>query len=471
MPDLRSQLPSVTSILATDEARTLESRYSRAILIVWIRTALAERKDELQKGSSPHSKDGELQCLLGKLEQIAAVGRSRSLTSVINATGILLHTGLGRSPLCKDVGAFAVECSGTTNLELDLISGERGNRGEQLISRWQSLTGCEDSLILNNNAAATLLTLQALCAGREVVISRGQLVEIGGSFRLPEVFSLSGAILKEVGTTNRTRIDDYRTAIGPNTAAILRVHPSNYRIEGFADSPDIAELCRLGRETGVTVIDDIGSGCLLSTAEYGLPAEPTFQDSVAAGADLVLGSGDKLLGGPQSGIVLGRSQLIQQLRRHPLYRVLRIDKLTLAALQATLDLYLHSQTDRLPIVRMLRQSEVSLHQRAEQMLARLTVPDAWSIVIRQDQSAIGGGSLPGADLPTCVLEVSHKSVSAVEIAYRLRTGTDPVVTRIHKQSVVLDLRSVLSEDDDRLVRALNAVLTGDSADSDRYHRP
>lgn len=457
MPDFRSLSPSVSVVLATPRARSLESRYSRAVVIMWIRSAVADRKNELQNGMSPQSRDEELQCVLQKVESLAKASASRRLTPVINATGIILHTGLGRAPLSEEAAAAVAACAGTCGLELDLISGERGQRGEQLTGLWQALTNCEASLTLNNNAAATLLTLQALCTEREVIISRGQLVEVGGSFRLPDVFSLSGAVLREVGTTNRTRMDDYRAAIGPRTAAILRVHPSNYRIEGFTETPDIREICELGREAGLPVIDDIGSGCLIDTTQYSLPSEPTFRESIEAGADLVLGSGDKLLGGPQAGIVLGKGELIQRLRRHPLYRALRIDKLTLAALQATLELYLHQQTDRLPIVEMMSQTAASLRLRAQQIAARLSSAAGVTISMRDDHSAIGGGSLPGADLPTVVLQISVDSQSAVETAYRLRTGSIPVVTRIHNQFVVVDLRSVLSRNDEQLVQALQAL--------------
>jgi L-seryl-tRNA(Ser) seleniumtransferase len=355
------------------------------------------------------------------------------------------------------------EAAGGCNIEVDLASGERRYRGHQLLPAFRALTGCEDALIVNNNAAATLLTLQALCAGREVVISRGQLIEIGGSFRLPEIFELSGARLREVGTTNRTRASDYEQAIGPQTAAVMHVHPSNYRVVGFTDAPGINELARVAHARGLPAIDDIGSGALVDVTKYGLPAEPTFAGSIAAGADLVLGSGDKLLGGPQAGIVLGRSDLVTVIRRHPLARAVRVGKLTLAALSATLDAYLRGTAEReIPTLSLLATTAADLRRRAEAISRELTATDSLEIDVADDVAPVGGGSLPGAELPTVVLSIGHRSRSADELARRLRTGTIRLFPRIQHERVIVDLRSVLPADDADVAQALREASADNS---------
>jgi L-seryl-tRNA(Ser) seleniumtransferase len=322
---------------------------------------------------------------------------------------------------------------------------------------WRQLTAAEDALIVNNNASATWLALRVLCQGREVLISRGQLVEIGGSFRLPEIFSEAGVRLREVGTTNRTRVADYAAAIGPETAALLRVHPSNYRLVGFAESPGIAELATLARERNLLCIDDIGSGCLIETTRLGLPAEPTFSHSIAAGADLVLGSGDKLLGGPQCGILLGRSLWIEQMRRHPLARCLRVDKLTLGALSGTLQSYLRgTAVQELPVLALLATPVADLHRRAEQIATAIVPPPGLTIETISEQAPVGGGSLPGAELPTAALRITG-SVGAEVLAERLRQGTPRLFPRVQQGGVLVDLRSILPDDDVQVVQALRGL--------------
>lgn len=325
-------LPSVTQVLAHPDIEWLIEDLSRPVIVEWIREELEQRRRILRISSLAVSRESELERLLETIKRRARDAQSRQLSRVINATGVILHTGLGRAPLSDEAISRVVSCAQSTNVELDLVTGKRRQRGYQLLSKFQTLFACEDATVVNNNAAATLLTLQALCRDREVIISRGQLIEIGGSYRLPDIFELSGAILKEVGTTNRTRIEDYERAIGPDTAAILCVHPSNYRVIGFAETPPIEPLAKLAHRYGLLAIDDIGSGSAVSTERLGLPDEPTFLRSVQAGADVVLGSGDKLLGGPQSGIIVGRQTPLEKIREHPLSRVLRVDKLTLAAL-------------------------------------------------------------------------------------------------------------------------------------------
>jgi L-seryl-tRNA(Ser) seleniumtransferase len=391
---------------------------------------------------------------------------SRTFGAVINATGVVLHTSLGRAPLSAAAVVAIGEAAAGCNLEVDLESGQRRSRGHQLQAAWKQLTGAEAALVVNNNAAATVLALDALCRGREVIISRGQLIEIGGSFRLPDIFAQSGAILREVGTTNRTSLSDYERAIGPGAAAILRVHPSNYRVVGFSDSPPIAELAPLAHRFGLACIDDIGSGCLVDTTRFGLPAEPTFQQSLAAGADLVLGSGDKLLGGPQCGILLGKAPLVRRLSEHPLARAFRIDKLTLAALSATLDAYIRGAAAReIPTLALLASSQPDLLERAQRIYDSCVHDGnsrsgpaesggAFKLDVAPGTAPVGGGSLPGAVLATAVLRITHSHLTANDVARRLRLGIPPVFPRIHEGQVVLDLRSVLPGDDEQIIAAL-----------------
>ncbi|MEZ6042945.1 MAG: L-seryl-tRNA(Sec) selenium transferase [Planctomycetaceae bacterium] len=468
-----SLLPSVTELLqACDQCPQL-SRVPNLLLKRWIRTTLHERRSELAEGRALDHEDrhSEKNLLTGRLRLLATRSENQQIRKVINATGIVIHTGLGRSPLSQWALSAIADCSGCANVELNLETGQRTHRGFQTEEKLQALTGCEDSIIVNNNAAATLLTLHAVQEGvrNEVLISRGQLVEIGGSFRLPEIFSLSGAMMREIGTTNRTRLSDYEINIRATTAAILRVHPSNYRVVGFTESPSISALCQLGQRNGLPVIDDIGSGSLIDPAQsngvtqtLSAPVqaadEPTFSASLAAGADLVLGSGDKLLGGPQCGIIVGSRHWIRRLRQHPLARAVRVDKLTLAALSATLDHYLNHQIDQIPVWRMLRETVPDLRCRAEWLASQLPISDRATIDIEADESETGGGSLPTMLLPTIVLRLRVQGISTNILAQRLRTGRPGVVPRISDDAVVIDLRSVLPEDVGVLAECLTKVM-------------
>jgi len=448
-------LPAVDAVLHQPAVEILIAEEGRDVVLGWAREELERLRCCLLDGENPGNRAAVLDELSDRLTERAERSDRLRIGSVINATGVILHTGLGRAPLSRAAIAALADIAGAGNVEVDLDTGERRYRGHQLQSAWYTLTGCEDSLVVNNNAAATLLSLQALCAGREVVISRGQLIEIGGSFRLPDIFQLSGARLREVGTTNRTRLSDYEQAIGPETAAIMHVHPSNYRVVGFSNSPGIGELAELAHARGLPAIDDIGSGSLVDLTQYGLPWEPTFQDSLSHGADLVLGSGDKLLGGPQAGILLGRRELIDTVRRHPLARAVRVGKLTLGALSATLDSYLRGTAEQdIPTISRLATSIDDLSRRAETIENEIGSTDALSIVVRPDQAPVGGGSLPGADLPTVVLALTHESCSAERLSRRLRTGTIRVFGRIHHDEVLLDLRSVRPEEDSRIALAV-----------------
>jgi L-seryl-tRNA(Ser) seleniumtransferase len=385
-------------------------------------------------------------------QRLETLGRG-TLYPVINATGVIIHTNLGRAPLSA-AARQAIEdvAAGYSNLEYDLDAGERGSRyrhAETLLCR---LTGAPAALVVNNNAAGVLLALSGLAQGREVIISRGQLVEIGGGFRIPDVMRQSGARLVEVGTTNRTHLADFQQAIGPETALLLRVHSSNFKQIGFTAEVSLAEMVALGRETALPVVDDLGSGTLLDTTRFGLSAEPMVQESVAAGADLVTFSGDKLLGGPQAGLIVGRADLVGRLRQHPLARALRVGKDTLAALQATLLHYARGEAERVvPVWRMITTPDAELAARAAGWAAALRGQGIPARVAAA-HSTVGGGSLPGEVLPTHVLAVAP--ASAAGFVQALRAGQPPVVARIAGDQVLLDPRTVPAAQDDMLLQAI-----------------
>ncbi len=451
-------LPSVNAILEHPGVRPLVAEQGRDVVIGWVRDELDEARKRLADGENNGDRAVILEEIAERLAGCARRADSLRLGKVINATGVILHTGLGRAVMSEAAKAALADVAGAGNVEIDLDTGERRYRGHQLQPAWNALTGCEDSLVVNNNAAATLLTLQALCAGREAIISRGELIEIGGSFRLPEIFELSGVTLREVGTTNRTRLSDYQRAIGSETAAIIQVHPSNYRIIGFSDTPETDELAQVAHENHLAFISDIGSGCLVDVTQYGLPHEPTFSESLERGADVVLGSGDKLLGGPQAGIILGRTEPIELIRNHPLARTVRVDKLTLAALSATLDSYLRGTAEsEIPTIAMLAESLDRLLQRARSIQENVGASDQLHIDVHSDTAPIGGGSLPGAELPTAVLSLAAAELSAEELARRLRLGAIRVFGRIQQDRVVIDLRSVLPQDDSKIALAVRLV--------------
>ena len=371
-----------------------------------------------------------------------------SLRPVINATGVVIHTNLGRAPLgAAAVARVAEVASGYSNLEYDLEAGARGRRDVHAERQICKLTGAEAACVVNNNAAATLLTLAALAAGREVLVSRGELVEIGGGFRVPDVMAQSGAMLREVGTTNRTRVSDYAAAISDRTAVILRVHPSNFRIEGFTERPAVRDLAALAHRFSVPLVDDLGSG-YLGEAHPALRDEPSVARTVADGADVVMFSGDKLLGGPQAGIVAGRRELLERIRRHPLMRALRVDKMTYAALEATLQMAAAGRRANIPVAAMLDMSADDLRPRAERLASGLAAPLSADVV--EGESTIGGGSAPGATLPTWLVRLTHGALSAAALEQRLRSLDPPIVARIVDDHVVLDLRTVLPEQDARL---------------------
>jgi L-seryl-tRNA(Ser) seleniumtransferase len=447
-------LPAVERMLNRPEVIPAIAQHGRTTVTQWFRGILADLRSGLHGDLSLDSNQIELQVIELLQEKTARAGSDR-LQQVINATGIVIHTNLGRAPLAPAAVEALLAAVSCTNIEVDLVSGRRGNRGAAVESLCRHLTGAEAALVVNNCAAATLLTLQTMAAGRRVVISRGHLIEIGGSFRLPEIFRQAGVELCEVGTTNRTRLSDYANAIAPETAALLRVHPSNYRISGFCESASIAELAGLAKAHGLLAIDDVGSGCLYDLSRYGLPDEPVVGDSLRAGADLVLFSGDKLLGGPQCGIILGRFDLIERLRKNPLARAIRVDKLTLAALQGTLETHCAGRAfTEIPVLRQLTIPTEEIHARAERLLARLSAQSTTALrySLQAVQSASGGGALPEQTLPSWAIAIATDQPD--EVSKRLRIGSPSVLARVQEGSVWLDLRTVDPQNEESLVRRM-----------------
>jgi L-seryl-tRNA(Ser) seleniumtransferase len=452
-------LPSVNEVLAAPQLGAMAASHER--LVEGVRLELAELRAHLAGGTEV---DG-----LGGVEAIAArVARRLSredrpkICPVINATGIVLHTNLGRAPMAETAANAAYQAAkGYLNLEMDLETGKRSSRQAALREWVCRLTGAESATAVNNNAAATVIVLRAICQGKEAIVSRGQLIEIGGSFRIPDIMEVSGAKLREVGTTNITRLADYERAIGSATGALMRIHTSNYRIAGFTKSVSTADLAQLGKKHAIPVIDDIGSGALIDFARFGFAGEPTARDSVAAGADLVLFSGDKLMGGPQAGIIAGRKEWIQKIEKDPLMRAFRLDKMTLAALDATLRHYLNEveALEHVAVLRMLAISPEILKIRAEELADRLrSLAGIQSARAVADLAFVGGGSLPDRPMPTWLVEVAASNLSDTALAHRLRTGEPAVVGRLREGRLLLDLRTIFPEQADALVEALRRAL-------------
>ncbi len=450
-------LPSVSSMLLRPAIRAEIETKCRESVISAIRFVLESARLALRDRTSPESSVDALEVLILK----RLTPRRRSPKPVLNATGILLHTGLGRAPLAREAIAAVVEvAAGYCDLELDLETGRRGSRSSAISESIRALTGAESATVVNNNAAATILALRACAQGKEVIVSRGQLVEIGGSFRLPEIFEVSGAKLREVGTTNRTRLADYERAIHPETAALMRVHTSNYRIVGFTESVGIRELAALGRDRGLVTIDDVGSGALDESRPPLNSDEPTVVDGIAAGADIVLFSGDKLLGGPQCGIIAGRSDLISKIAADPLYRAVRVDKMTLAALGATLGLILGSDSAaaRIPLWSFMTTPLDVLRTRADTLAKRLRSEAGLTAEAFDSSSFVGGGSLPTQALPSMAVRIGPPWPKGIEseenLARSLRLGELPVVARVQAGYLWIDLRAIETCDDERLAEAV-----------------
>ena len=444
--DPRRHLPSVDQLIAALGTR----EESTGQLAAAAREVLAAARANLPAGGeapAPSALLEELASLLEKQER-------PSLRRVINASGVILQTNLGRAPLSRMAVAAMAGASAYSNLEFDLAEGVRGSRHEHVRDLIRRASGAQDGIALNNNAAALFMVLQVFAHGREVIVSRGQAVEIGGGFRIPDVLRQSGARLVEVGTTNRTYARDYEDAVTPDTAAILRVHSSNFKVVGFTAEPSLAELGTLARRHNILLLDDLGSGCLVETEAYGLEHEPTVQESIAAGVDLAMFSGDKLLGGPQAGIIAGRSELVGQLRRHPLARALRLDKVAIAGLNATLQSYLgNRQDDEVPVWQMLRRDVPSIRRRAGRWAA--AAGEAGAVI--QSQTMVGGGSLPGAGVPTWCAAIRPPG-GASEFSAYLRSIQPPVIARIESEAVLLDPRTVETADDAIVTAAITGLL-------------
>ncbi len=458
--DQLRRLPKVQLLLETEEAASLIGTFSRQGVLEAVRRRLDATREAILNGKTD-SFEFSADTFFEELRAMLEAERRRSLRRVINATGIAIHTNLGRAPLAKDaVKALVETASAYSNLELDLETGNRGSRYAHVDALLCRLTGAEAAVAVNNNAAAVTLALGALAKDGEVVVSRGELIEIGGSFRIPDVIVQSGARLVEVGATNRTRIADYEGAIVDDTRLLMKVHPSNYRIVGFTGSAAREELVALGREYGLPVVEDLGSGTLVDLTQYGLPHEDTVQEVLDAGVDVVTFSGDKLLGGPQAGIILGRKNYVEQMKKNPLIRAFRIDKLSLAALEATLLLYLDPErlAESLPLLEQLSQGEKELKRKATRLQRALKKNSALAVHIEDGLSYSGGGSLPGEGIPTKLVNVQASSMTAMRLSGALRANDPSVVGRVADDCVVLDLRTVTDSEIPEIAEAFKRIL-------------
>lgn len=459
--DLIRRIPKVDKVLAGPVCQRLLAVHPRPVVLAAVRQVLDEVRRAGTAGGLQEA-DLEPAAVASAVERRLAAGEAFGLRRVVNGTGVVLHTNLGRSPLAPRLREHLADIAfGYSTLEYDVATGERGTRSAHVEELLCQLTGAEAAVVVNNNAAAVLLVLSAMAAGREVVVSRGELVEIGGSFRIPDVMQQGGAILREVGTTNRTHLRDYREAITDRTALLLKVHCSNFAVVGFTAGVTVAELAGLGREYGVPVVADIGSGNLMEWRGVPGMAEPTVQEYLAAGADLVTFSGDKLLGGPQAGIIAGRDAVVNPLREHPLLRALRVDKLTLAALEGTLRLYRDERVAwrEIPTLRLLRLTAGELKKKGQQVVRRLRrqFPETLAMELVPGVSQVGGGALPLAELPTWLLAIRSAGHTARELEEGLRRQPVPVIGRIARGDFLLDLRCVADHDWPAVRDGLRAV--------------
>ncbi|HXC48584.1 MAG TPA: L-seryl-tRNA(Sec) selenium transferase [Candidatus Sulfotelmatobacter sp.] len=460
---LLRQLPSVDELLLRPRVADLGGKLERAFLVETVRGVLAQLRNEIVSGEPLEETRLSAEAIEARIVRSVEQALAPSLRGVINASGVILHTNLGRAPLPVAIlDEFRQTATQYSNLEYDVAAGARGKRDVHTSRLIERLTGAEAAIAVNNCAAAVLVTLAALARGGEVIVSRGELIEIGDGFRIPEIMEQSGAVLREVGTTNRTRIADYENAINEKTCVILRVHPSNFTLSGFTEKPEVAELIALGQLTRLPVLEDLGSGCLVDLSPVGI-SEPTARESVEAGFSLVLFSGDKMLGGPQAGIIAGKKDLVQKVRRHPLFRALRLDKLTIAALEATLRAYLRGAWKEIPALRMMQMSMKEISARTDGfykvLWAKVAGADA-EVEIVDGRSLVGGGSTPAQSLPTKVLRIASARHSATDLEVRLRTGAGPapVVARIEEDRLLIDLRTVFPEQEPALAEALASVL-------------
>ena len=472
MSDFRL-IPSIEQLRQRPSIRALESRFGRKAVIGALRDAASGVRDSMARGDASFADETAVADRIESASARLLDERFRpSLQPVINATGVILHTNLGRAPLAEvAVERVTAVARGYSSLEYDVARGERGRRDVHAESLLCRVTGAEAAVVVNNNAAATMIVLAAIAAGREVIVSRGELVEIGGGFRIPDVMAQSGAVLREVGTTNKTRASDYAAAVGERTALILRVHPSNFRMEGFTERPSLAELVDIGRRLNVPVAEDLGSGYIgsarIGSARAGSAGlqpcaarldEPAVEDSIAAGVDLCCFSGDKLLGGPQAGVIAGRTAQVERIRRHPLMRALRVDKMTYAALEATLTEYASGRaTSSVPVQRMVTLTADEIRARAEVLASAVGSMSGWRATLVEGASAVGGGSAPGVELATCLVAIEQAGLGPVALEERLRGLTPPVIARIERDRLLLDLRTVFPDQDQQLLELLRCL--------------
>lgn len=457
--ELLSRLPSVDEVLKSHHGQEWLKIYPRKFILQAIREVIDMRRKEILRGTI---KETHIEEMVPDIKIMIESLSSLSLRPVINATGVVIHTNLGRSVLSNKImnNVFRVATS-YSNLEYDLTEGKRGERYSHIKRLLREVTGAEDGFVVNNNAAAVLLCLNEIAKGKEVIVSRGELIEIGGSFRMPDVMLSSGAILREVGTTNKTHLYDYERAINEDTALILKVHPSNYRIQGFTEEVAIEDLVDLGHSKGIPVMFDLGSGCLIDLKPFGIHSEPAVKEIVRKGVDLITFSGDKLLGGPQAGLIVGKKGLIERIQKNPLTRAVRIDKLTLSALESTLFEYHDEEKAResIPTLRMLLEDLSSIKERARRIYRRLkkAVKDA-EIELIQDISRAGGGSLPEVDLPTYAVTIKPASLSLKILEERLRSGNPPVIVRVKEDKIIIDARTIEDKQISQLIDRIKEAL-------------
>ena len=459
--DLLRQIPAVDHVLQLPRVYQWVERTSRNFVVSEIQTLLREVRDAIRAGRLSDATDSA--SLEQLLDQRIESRLRRGLVPVINATGVILHTNLGRAPLSVAAQQSLSAIAGQfTNLEYNNETGARSHRDQFLEKSLTEILGCEAATVVNNNAAAVFLILNTLAAGREVVVSRGELVEIGGAFRIPDILARSGAVLREVGTTNKTRIQDYAEVINQNTALILRVHPSNYRILGFTHRPDLGDMLELAHRHQIPLVEDLGSGCLVDLTPYGITDEPVAQKSAAAGVDLICFSGDKLLGGPQAGIIAGARQLIDAIRKNPLMRTYRVEKLIYSALEATLGSYRQGRAlEEIPTLRMISTSQTDLRRRVRSFTSRLRkkLPEGARVEIADGNSVVGGGSCPECNLPTVLLTLESRNKGPQVIASLLRRQRPPIVLRVEEDHALVDLRTVFPDQEGILLSGLVNALS------------
>lgn len=462
--NILSTLPSTDEILYREDIKELLKEIPRNLVVREIRKVVSDLRGEILKMSEAEKSNYQID-----IDQIVneVINRSVKFTEmnlkrVVNATGVVLHTNLGRALISEEIKEKIWEVSSSySTLEIDIATGKRGSRYDHVVELLKFITGAEDALVVNNNAAAVLLTLDTIAKNREVIVSRGELVEIGGAFRIPDVMEQSNARLVEIGTTNKTHFKDYANAITENTAALLKVHTSNYKIVGFTEEVALNELVKLGKDTNIPVIEDLGSGVLLDLTKYGITYEPTVQESIKAGVDIITFSGDKLLGASQAGIIIGKKCYIDKMKKNPLTRALRVDKLTLVALEATLRLYLNidDAVFKIPTLRMITEDIKSITMRSEMLYNMLKkVSGKLTVSINDDYSQVGGGSLPLEKLPTKVIAITNSSITASKLEARLRGFRIPIITRIQDGKIILDVRTIDEKDYKVICEAIRSAI-------------